>query len=196
MSTFLILKKLTCKISANTNIPCIVSFNNCHQLIKHYSWNIFVFFCNFFFLVLVFLHLRSVLFYVTNAIWCSCVLPTVIRAKVVGEKEVVSGNDIYGNPIKRIQYEVKQIKVRILNLHLMPHTVFVKRKLNSFTVTSWLCFCSRCSRGPTRTSRLSSLPLCPLFVALPWMPLARRSTWSQVCITRFDILFLCVIKAV
>ena len=36
----------------------------------------------------------------------------VIRAKVVGEKEVGSGNDIYGNPIKRIEYEIKQIKVR------------------------------------------------------------------------------------
>lgn len=35
----------------------------------------------------------------------------VIRAKVVSEKEVDSGNDIYGNPIKRIQYEIKQIKV-------------------------------------------------------------------------------------
>jgi len=31
---------------------------------------------------------------------------------VVGKKEVDSGNDIYGNPIKRIQYEIKQIKVR------------------------------------------------------------------------------------
>lgn len=30
---------------------------------------------------------------------------------MVGEKEVNSGNDIYGNPIKRIQYDVKQIKV-------------------------------------------------------------------------------------
>lgn len=36
----------------------------------------------------------------------------VIRAKVVSEKEVDSGNDIYGNPIKRIQYEIKQIKVK------------------------------------------------------------------------------------
>ncbi|XP_023387403.1 metalloproteinase inhibitor 2 [Pteropus vampyrus] len=35
----------------------------------------------------------------------------VIRAKVVSEKEVDSGNDIYGNPIKRIQYEIKQIKM-------------------------------------------------------------------------------------
>ncbi|KAA8581370.1 hypothetical protein FQN60_002951, partial [Etheostoma spectabile] len=34
-----------------------------------------------------------------------------IRAKVVGEREVDSGNDVYGNPIKRIQYEVKQIKM-------------------------------------------------------------------------------------
>lgn len=30
---------------------------------------------------------------------------------MVGEREVDAGNDIYGNPIKRIQYEVKQIKV-------------------------------------------------------------------------------------
>lgn len=37
----------------------------------------------------------------------------VIRAKVVSEKEVDSGNDIYGNPIKRIQYEIKQIKVGV-----------------------------------------------------------------------------------
>nr|KAF6297154.1 TIMP metallopeptidase inhibitor 2 [Myotis myotis] len=35
----------------------------------------------------------------------------VIRAKVVSEKEVGSGNDVYGNPIKRIQYEIKQIKM-------------------------------------------------------------------------------------
>lgn len=35
----------------------------------------------------------------------------MIRAKAVSEKEVDSGNDIYGNPIKRIQYEIKQIKV-------------------------------------------------------------------------------------
>uniref|UniRef100_A0A3B4F6I6 Metalloproteinase inhibitor 2 n=1 Tax=Pundamilia nyererei TaxID=303518 RepID=A0A3B4F6I6_9CICH len=42
---------------------------------------------------------------------CFCVSQPVIRAKVVGEREVDSGNDIYGNPIKRIQYEVKQIKM-------------------------------------------------------------------------------------
>ncbi|KAF0887175.1 TIMP2 inhibitor, partial [Crocuta crocuta] len=35
----------------------------------------------------------------------------VIRAKAVSMKEVDSGNDIYGNPIKRIQYEIKQIKM-------------------------------------------------------------------------------------
>ncbi|XP_014387209.1 PREDICTED: metalloproteinase inhibitor 2 [Myotis brandtii] len=41
-----------------------------------------------------------------------CVLCfAVIRAKVVSEKEVGSGNDVYGNPIKRIQYEIKQIKM-------------------------------------------------------------------------------------
>lgn len=36
-----------------------------------------------------------------------CNADVVIRAKVVSEKEVDSGNDIYGNPIKRIQYEIK-----------------------------------------------------------------------------------------
>ncbi|XP_075889681.1 metalloproteinase inhibitor 2a [Nelusetta ayraudi] len=40
-----------------------------------------------------------------------CNADVVIRAKVVGEREVDAGNDIYGNPIKRIQYEVKQIKM-------------------------------------------------------------------------------------
>lgn len=30
----------------------------------------------------------------------------------MGEQEVEVGNDIYGNPIKRIKYEIKQIKVR------------------------------------------------------------------------------------
>ncbi|KAK2508644.1 hypothetical protein MC885_012575 [Smutsia gigantea] len=40
-----------------------------------------------------------------------CVCFAVIRAKAVSEKEVDSGNDIYGNPIKRIQYEIKQIKM-------------------------------------------------------------------------------------
>lgn len=41
-----------------------------------------------------------------------CLCFAVIRAKAVSEKEVDSGNDIYGNPIKRIQYEIKQIKVK------------------------------------------------------------------------------------
>ncbi|NXT21868.1 TIMP2 inhibitor, partial [Syrrhaptes paradoxus] len=41
-----------------------------------------------------------------------CNADVVIRAKAVSAKEVDSGNDIYGNPIKRIQYEIKQIKVR------------------------------------------------------------------------------------
>lgn len=36
---------------------------------------------------------------------------SVIRAKVVGQEEVVTGNDTYGNPIKMIRYDVKQIKV-------------------------------------------------------------------------------------
>ncbi|NXL59508.1 TIMP2 inhibitor, partial [Chordeiles acutipennis] len=40
-----------------------------------------------------------------------CNADVVIRAKAVSAKEVDSGNDIYGNPIKRIQYEIKQIKV-------------------------------------------------------------------------------------
>ncbi|XP_057571885.1 metalloproteinase inhibitor 2 isoform X1 [Hippopotamus amphibius kiboko] len=40
-----------------------------------------------------------------------CLLESLIRAKAVSAKEVDSGNDIYGNPIKRIQYEIKQIKM-------------------------------------------------------------------------------------
>ncbi|XP_070245301.1 metalloproteinase inhibitor 2 [Bos mutus] len=40
-----------------------------------------------------------------------CNADIVIRAKAVNKKEVDSGNDIYGNPIKRIQYEIKQIKM-------------------------------------------------------------------------------------
>ena len=43
----------------------------------------------------------------------------VIRAKAVSKKEVDSGNDIYGNPIKRIQYEIKQIKVTVAVLGLL-----------------------------------------------------------------------------
>lgn len=38
-------------------------------------------------------------------------LSLVIKAKVVGQKEVVTGNDNYGNPIKKIQYDIKQMKV-------------------------------------------------------------------------------------
>lgn len=40
-----------------------------------------------------------------------CNADVVIRAKAIVGKEVESGNDIYGNPIKRIQYEIKQIKM-------------------------------------------------------------------------------------
>uniref|UniRef100_A0A6I8QZT7 Metalloproteinase inhibitor 2 n=1 Tax=Xenopus tropicalis TaxID=8364 RepID=A0A6I8QZT7_XENTR len=39
-----------------------------------------------------------------------CNADIVIRAKAITGKEVDSGNDVYGNPIKRIQYEIKQIK--------------------------------------------------------------------------------------
>lgn len=42
----------------------------------------------------------------------------VIRAKLVGMQEVDAGNDIYGNPIKRIKYDIKQIKVCQLRLIL------------------------------------------------------------------------------
>ncbi|XP_029105962.1 metalloproteinase inhibitor 2a [Scleropages formosus] len=40
-----------------------------------------------------------------------CNADVVIRAKVISRKEVNAGNDIYGNPIKRIQYDIKQIKM-------------------------------------------------------------------------------------
>ncbi|KAK1799029.1 hypothetical protein P4O66_007292 [Electrophorus voltai] len=40
-----------------------------------------------------------------------CNADVVLRAKVIGQKQVVTGNDNYGNPIKRIQYDIKQIKM-------------------------------------------------------------------------------------
>lgn len=40
-----------------------------------------------------------------------CNSDVVIRAKVVGTEEVDAGNDIYGNPIKRIKYDIKQLKM-------------------------------------------------------------------------------------
>uniref|UniRef100_A0A3Q4B8L5 Metalloproteinase inhibitor 2 n=1 Tax=Mola mola TaxID=94237 RepID=A0A3Q4B8L5_MOLML len=40
-----------------------------------------------------------------------CNSDVVIRAKLVGEHEVDVGNDIYGNPIKHIKYDIKQIKM-------------------------------------------------------------------------------------
>ncbi|XP_074512694.1 metalloproteinase inhibitor 2b [Sebastes fasciatus] len=40
-----------------------------------------------------------------------CSSDVVIRAKVVGEEKVDVGNDIYGNPIKSLKYEIKQIKM-------------------------------------------------------------------------------------
>ncbi|KAM3597619.1 uncharacterized protein V6R79_006960 [Siganus canaliculatus] len=39
-----------------------------------------------------------------------CRSDVVIRAKLIGLNEVEVGNDIYGNPIKRIKYDIKQIK--------------------------------------------------------------------------------------
>lgn len=40
-----------------------------------------------------------------------CNADVVIRAKAVARKEVAAGNDVYGNPIKKIQYDIKQIKM-------------------------------------------------------------------------------------
>lgn len=40
-----------------------------------------------------------------------CSADVAIRAKVTGRQEVIAGNDVYGNPIKRIQYDIKQTKM-------------------------------------------------------------------------------------
>ncbi|KAF6732519.1 Metalloproteinase inhibitor 2 [Oryzias melastigma] len=40
-----------------------------------------------------------------------CNSDVVIRAKLVGRQEVDAGNDVYGNTIKRIKYDIKQIKM-------------------------------------------------------------------------------------
>lgn len=49
---------------------------------------------------------------------------------MVGKKEVDSGNDIYGNPIKRIQYEIKQIKVRDEDDGCLSHVSYNEIALN------------------------------------------------------------------
>ncbi|KAM4717579.1 metalloproteinase inhibitor 2-like [Anableps anableps] len=40
-----------------------------------------------------------------------CNSEVAIRARVVGMQEVESGNDVYGNPIKRLRFDVKQYKM-------------------------------------------------------------------------------------
>ncbi|XP_054463203.1 metalloproteinase inhibitor 2b [Anoplopoma fimbria] len=40
-----------------------------------------------------------------------CHSDVVIRARVVGKQEVDVGNDIYGNTIKRVKYDIKQFKM-------------------------------------------------------------------------------------
>lgn len=40
-----------------------------------------------------------------------CNSDVVIRAKVVGVQEIEVGNNIYGSPITRIQYDIKQLKM-------------------------------------------------------------------------------------
>lgn len=46
-------------------------------------------------------------------------LSLVLKAKVAGRQEIVTGNDVYGNPIKRIQYDIKQMKVFLSLLSLL-----------------------------------------------------------------------------
>lgn len=40
-----------------------------------------------------------------------CNSDVVIRARVVSQEQVDAGNDVYGNPIRRIKYGIKQIKM-------------------------------------------------------------------------------------
>ncbi|KAK7939795.1 hypothetical protein WMY93_003121 [Mugilogobius chulae] len=40
-----------------------------------------------------------------------CNSDVVIRARVVGSHMIDAGNDIYGNAIKRVQYDIKMIKM-------------------------------------------------------------------------------------
>lgn len=68
----------------------------------------------------------------------------MIRAKVVGEREVDAGNDIYGNPIKRIQYEVKQIKVGEQNYLLIG-----QRWMNTAVYSDW-SFHTQMFKGPNQ----------------------------------------------
>lgn len=41
---------------------------------------------------------------------------------MVGRQEIVAGNDVYGNSIKRIQYDIKQMKVFFFFILLILHS--------------------------------------------------------------------------
>lgn len=73
---------------------------------------------------------------------CFCVF-TVIRARLVGVQEVEVGNNIYGSPITRIQYDVKQVKVSKLKL-LSNLTLANTVDLNPF----YFCLFQQMFKGP------------------------------------------------
>lgn len=92
---------------------------------------------------------------------CSCLF-AVIRAKVVGQQEVDVGNDIYGNPIKRIKYDIKQIKVCADKATVFMLGYELKSSMNLNVLSSvWIV---RCSKVPPRISTSSTL-LPPLLCA-------------------------------
>lgn len=61
---------------------------------------------------------------------CCCRVFPVIRAKLVGRQEVDVGNDIYGNPIKRIKYDIKQIKVCVTEILFSMQLYKLKSSMN------------------------------------------------------------------
>lgn len=104
---------------------------------------------------------------------------------MVGKKEVDSGNDIYGNPIKRIQYEIKQIKVRDEDDSCLSNVSYMK--MSCIELNKDLFFSSRCSKAQTATLTWSSpRPHLQCVGWRIWTLAAKRSTSSQVKACRFS----------
>ncbi|KAJ0001356.1 hypothetical protein NQD34_006376 [Periophthalmus magnuspinnatus] len=72
-----------------------------------------------------------------------CNSDVVIRARVVGSQVIDAGNDIYGNAIKRVQYDVKMIKV-LLMIWLSNFFLFV------IIFHVMFCFYFKVFKGPNR----------------------------------------------
>lgn len=71
----------------------------------------------------------------------------MIRAKLVGQQEVNVGNDIYGHPIKRIKYDIKQIKVCEILCSMQLYKLKSSMNMNVFF---FFCLNHQMFKGPNQ----------------------------------------------